>query len=332
MKKWMLACLLFAVLTGCAAQEETVSENTSDDLIVIGLSQLGAESDWRVANSESMRQTFTEKKGYQLIYEDAKQKQENQIAAIRNFIQQDVDYIVLMPIVEDGWDSVLLEAYEAGIPVILVDRTVKVSDERLFVTHIGSDFYKESQMAVKWLENQLAQEGRDEDELNIVHIQGTPGASAQIGRTQGLEEAVAEHENWNLIAQENGDFTQPKTYEVMNQILGQMERDSRIDVVYCENDNMAFGAISALEEYDYSIGTEDGVIVICFDATHTGLQYCMNGKIAYVVECNPLLGDLVDQTIQRLERGDPVVKEQYVSEKGFSRTDLTQKLIDSRAY
>ena len=332
MKKWLLAVLLLSLLTGCGAQSAEPTDSVSDDLIVVGLSQLGAESDWRVANSESMRQIFTEKNGYQLIYEDAKQKQENQIAAVRNFIQQDVDYIVMMPIVEDGWDSVLLEAYEAKIPVVLVDRTVNVSDGRLYTTHIGSDFYKESQMAVEWLEQRLLQDGRENDGLNIVHIQGTPGASAQLGRTKGLEEAIAAHENWQLTAQENGDFTQPKTYEVMTQILAQMEPGAKIDVVYCENDNMAFGAIEALEERGYSVGGDDGVIVICFDATHTGLQYCLDGKIAYIVECNPLLGDLVDQTIRKLEKGEAVSKEQFIPEQGFARADLTQKLIDSRPY
>lgn len=323
--------LLLALLAGCAAPPDVVSDE--EDYIVIGLSQVGAESDWRIANSESMKAVFTEENGYELIFDDARQKQENQIIAIRNFIQQDVDYIVLMPIVEDGWDSVLQEAYDAGIPVILVDRDVSVSNPRLYTSHIGSNFYRESLIAMEWLENSLTETGRAADaSFNIIHIQGTPGASAQVGRTAGLEQAIEKHDNWNLIAQENGDFTRPKTYEVMDGILSALPPEQKIDMVYCENDNEAFGAIQALEEHGYQIGVEKGVIVISFDATRNGLRACMEGKISFIVECNPLLGEMTEQTIQYLEHGESAARQQYIYERGYASEDITEELLKMREY
>lgn len=324
------AVLLAAALLACCGVGQKGAEESSEgeELIVVGLSQVGAESDWRVANSESMKSVFTEENGYRLLFEDAKQKQENQIAAIRKFIQQQVDYIVLMPISETGWDSVLQEAKDAGIPVIVVDRMVSVKDEGLFTAHVGSDFRGEGELAVAWMSQQY---GGREEPVNIVHIQGTMGSTAQLGRTAALEEAVAQRENWSLLTQLDGDFTQAKTYEAMDQYLTQMEPGTDIDVVYCENDNEAFGAIQALEEHGLVCG-EGGVSVIAFDATRNCLSYCMEGKIALAVECNPLLGPLVEQVIQMLNTGKVPDKHYYVEETSFTGDMLTQELIDQRNY
>ncbi|MCD7758098.1 MAG: ABC transporter substrate-binding protein [Clostridiales bacterium] len=327
-RKLILLALTAALLLlwGCAGQTADAgdTEDLEEDLIVVGVCQVGAESDWRVANSESIKAVFTEENGYQLLFEDAKQKQENQISAIRKFIQQKVDYIVLMPISETGWDSVLQEAGDAGIPVILVDRMVDVEDEGLYTAHVGSDFEAEAAMAVDWME-----ETYGDGPVNIVHLLGTVGSTAQIGRTEVLEAAVAAHDGWTILTQLEGDFTQAKAYEVMCGYLSKGSPD--IHVVYCENDNEAYGAIEALEEYGYTCG-EGGVAVISFDATGTCLTLCLEGKIALAVECNPLLGELVEEVIQTLEAGDTPTKHTYVGETCFTRGDLTEEFIAERAY
>lgn len=320
-----LACLLLAA---CAVRQNTPGAAAGEDLIVVGMCQVGAESDWRVANSESMKAVFTEERGYRLLFEDARQKQENQIMAIRKFIQQQVDYIVLMPISESGWASVLQEAKEAEIPVILVDRMVDAANEDLYAAHIGSDFLREGALATRWIESAYPDAA---DPVRIIHVQGTLGSTAQLGRTAALEEAVASHPNWELLVQMDGDFTQAKAYEVMTAYLSGQPVRREVDVVYCENDNEAFGAIQALEEQGYACG-EGGVSVITFDATRNALLDCMNGKIALAVECNPLLGPLAEETIQALEAGQTPSKHRYVEERAFTAGDLTREQIALREY
>ena len=214
-KKMVTALLAVSMLAGLSAVNVMAAD---DDTITVGFSQVGAESDWRTANTESMKSTFSEDNGYELIFDDAQQKQENQLTAIRNFIQQDVDYIVLAPVTETGWDTVLKEAKDADIPVIIVDRMIDVSDDSLYTAWVGSNFKMEGQKACEWL-NAYA-EAKGMKEVNIAHIQGTIGASAQIGRTEGLEEAAKEY-GWNIVAQQTGEFTQAKGQEVMESMLKQ---------------------------------------------------------------------------------------------------------------
>ena len=331
-----------------AAEEGEEKEAAADgDLITVGYAQVGAESDWRTANTESFKSTFTEENGYKLIFDDAQQKQENQLTAIRNFIQQEVDYIVLAPVTETGWDTVLQEAKDAGIPVIIVDRMVDVSDDSLYTAWVGSNFKLEGQKAMAWLDAYLEAKGRGDEDINLVDIQGTIGASAQIGRTEGFDEAVEAHDNWNTIAQQSGEFTQAKGQEVMESILKQSGDD--IDVVYCENDNEAFGAIDAIEAAGYEVGGEEGqILVMSFDTTNAGLTDTLSGKITLDTECNPLHGPRVQEIIEKLEAGEDVDKQAYVEEEMFAADDtvtsikvedadyevttITQDIIDGRAY
>ena len=328
MKRQILILLLAAALLlgGCRPNAEA-PEAAEDKLIVVGISQVGAESDWRVANTESMKAVFTEENGYRLLFEDARQIQENQIRAVRRFIQQRVDYIIIMPLSETGWDSVLQEAKDAGIPVILADRTVDVEDDSLYTTHVGSDTLLEGQRAVAWMEEEY--EDRQEP-IEIVHIQGTLGSTAQLGRTRALEEAVERHETWSILAQLDGDFTQAKTYEVLCQYLSSLPEEQDIDVVYCENDNEAFGAIQALEEFGYVCG--ETVDVISFDATRHCLELCMEGKISLAVECNPLQGPLAEEIVQLLESGGTPQKYYPVDEQQFTPELLTPERIAAREY
>lgn len=319
----MLLLYTFFVLAGCSKPEDP----KKDDLIVIGMSQVGAESDWRQADTASMKSVFTEANGYRLLFEDARQDQENQFVAIRRFIQQKVDYIVVMPISEEGWDAVLKEAKNAGIPVIVVDRMVNVKDENLVTAHVGADFYAEGKKATDWMRNEYG----TGNEVNIVHIQGTKGSTAQIGRTAALDDALKANPSWKLQARLDGDFTEAKTYEVMREYLSNRETLPNIDVVYCENDNSAYGAIKALESFGYTCG-KNGVSVISFDATYNALVYCQKGKIALTVECNPLLGPLVESVIRTMEEGKVPEKNRYVEETAFTPKDITEELLASRKY
>ena len=291
-----------------AAEEGEEKEAAADgDLITVGYAQVGAESDWRTANTESFKSTFTEENGYKLIFDDAQQKQENQIKAIRSFIQQDVDYIVVAPVVETGWETVLEEAKEAGIPVILSDRQMQLSDDSLYEAWVGGNFVKEGETCGDWLADYLEKQGRADEEINMVTIQGTIGASAQVGRTEGMENKLKEHSNWNMLDKQSGEFTQAKGQEVMESFLKSYDD---IDVVICENDNEAFGAIDAIEAAGYEVGGEEGqILVMSFDTTNAGLTDTLSGKITLDTECNPLHGPRVQEIIEKLEAGEDVDKQ-----------------------
>lgn len=320
-------------VTGDTASPEASSEaktetDAGDRVIVVGYAQVGAESDWRTANTESFKSTFTEENGYKLIFDDAQQKQENQIKAIRSFIQQDVDYIVVAPIVETGWETVLKEAEEAGIPVILSDRLMDVSDESLYICWVGGNFVKEGEDAGKWLAEYLEQQGRADEEINIVTLQGTIGASAQVGRTEGVGNVVALHDNWNMLAMQTGEFTQAKGQEVMESFLKSYDD---IDVVIAENDNMAFGAIDAIKAAGKTCGPDGDIIVISFDAVKAAFDAMIAGDLNCTVECNPLHGPRVAEIIQKLEKDEAVEKIQYVDEGVFPADTAEQDAV-GRAY
>ncbi len=319
---WLTLLASGLVACGGAGSLEEADQSLYDDLIVVGFTQVGAESDWRAANTKSMQAALAEENGYKLIFDDAQQKQERQITAIRNFIQQEVDYIVLAPTTETGWDTVLQEAKAADIPVIIVDRMIEVTDESLFTCWIGSDFRKEGDTAVSWMEQQFGN-----TPINIIHLQGNIGSTAQIGRTAGLDAGIETHNNWNLIARESGEFTQAKGQEVMESFLG---RYHDINVVYSENDNMAYGAIDALEAMGLQPGKD--VVVISFDANRTALEMTLDGLISLNVECNPLHGPRVRGIIEQLEKGETPQKFTYVEETIFDSKTITREIIDNREY
>ena len=352
MKKKIVSALLTATMVCGMSVVPAVGVAAADDTITVCFSQVGAESDWRTANTESMKSTFSEENGYELIFDDAQQKQENQLTAIRNFIQQEVDYILLAPVTETGWDTVLQEAKDADIPVIIVDRMVDVSDDSLYTTWIGTDSLLEGRKAAEWLNAYTTAKGIDAKDVNIVDIQGTIGSTAQIGRSKGLEEGVDNY-GWNLLAQQSGEFTQAKGQEVMESMLKQYDN---INVVYCENDNEAFGAIDAIEAAGKTVGSDIAngeIMVMSFDTTNAGLTDTLAGKIACDVECNPLHGPRAEELIKALEAGEEVEKLNYVDEEIFATDDtvdkvkavnsldeegeydvtpITQEIIDGRAY
>jgi len=307
------------LLTGCFGGNK--NKDSQSKLISVGYAQVGSESNWRIANTESFKKVFSEENGYQLFVDIADQKQEKQIESIEKFIDQKVDYIVIAPAVETGWEPVLQKAKEAGIPVILSDRQMQLSDDSLYLCWVGANFLKEGKESVKWLESYLKKIGKDKANLNIVDIQGTLGSSAQLGRTEGIEEGIKAHSNWTLIAKESGDFTEEGGKAVMQSML---KKNKKIDVVFAENDNMAWGAVEALKEAGLKPGKD--VIIISFDAVHETLNRIIEGEINCTVECNPLHGSRVDEIIKLTRAGGTVDKKMYVVEGIFDEENAAQML------
>ena len=317
-----ISYLIFLIfLTACTAQKPNDEPSGQDKLIVVGFSQVGSESDWRNGNTKSMQEALSIENGYRLIFDDAQQKQEKQITAIRNFINQGVDYIVLAPTTEQGWDTVLAEAKTAGIPVIIVDRQIEVSDPELFTCWIGSNFLNEGEIAVGWMDKNLPKE------LRIVHLQGNIGSSAQIGRTEGLEKGLQDHPGWELVFQAPGDFVQAKGQELIGTLLSE---GTDFDVIFSENDNMSYGAIEALKENGVQPGKD--VTIISFDASRDALRLLLAGELNLDVECNPNHGPRVRALIEQIERGETPRKYTYVAETFFDTSSVTEEIIAQRGY
>lgn len=315
---FLALALAFLFMAGCGKQEES---EVFEEYTLVGFSQVGAESDWRNTNTHSMQTALSQRNGFRLIFDDSQQKKERQITAIRNFIQQGVEYIVLAPGTESGWDTVLLEAKQAGIPVIIVDRMIEVSDESLFSCWVGSDFLNEGRTAVKWLEEHYPGE-----DLKIVHFQGNIGSSAQIGRTAGLDEGLAEHPEWELVYRASGDFTDAKGQELMEALL---KNGTDFNVIYSENDNMTYGAIQALK----NAGADPKeFIILSFDANRAALKLVLDGEIDFEVECNPLHGPRVQAIIEQLKKGETPPKFTYVQESSFDKDTLSAEVLEWREY
>jgi simple sugar transport system substrate-binding protein len=298
------------------------SSSGSGKKIVLGFSQVGAESGWRTANTESIKEAAAAA-GIELKFSDAQQKQENQIKAIRSFIQQKVDVIAFSPVVESGWETVLQEAKEAGIPVILTDRAIDSEDDSLYVSFIGSDFVEEGRRAGRWLLEQF----KDATEpVNIVELQGTTGSAPAIDRKAGFEEIIKENPNLKIIASQTGDFTRAKGKEVMQSFL-QAHKD--IDVLYAHNDDMGLGAIQAIEAAGLVPGKD--IIIITVDAVRDGMQAAAEGKINFIVECNPLLGPQLMDAVKAVVEGKEVPK-RIVTEEGTFTSEEAKAALPNRKY
>lgn len=292
--------------------------------IKVGFVQVGHESDWRIAATKSCQDVFSEENGYQLYFVDADNNPQAQVAAVRNFIKEQVDYIIIDPILTTGWTAVLKEAYHAGIPVFLIDRTINC-DARYYKAWFGSDFVLEGECAGQWLQNYLNMKGRGWETIYIAVINGTAGASAQLGRTEGFAEYLKENRNWKLLAEESGDFTESGGRQVMEAYL---EKYPAIDVVICQNDNEALGACAAMDEAGISYGKDGDVIVISFDAARAGLEAVLDGKINADFECNPLSPPYAAEAIQKLEAGGVLAeKEHYLPEDCFTCEETPMTIL-----
>jgi simple sugar transport system substrate-binding protein len=285
--------------------------------ITLGFSQVGAESGWRTANSKSVQDAAKEA-GFDLKFSDAQQKQENQIKAIRNYIQQKVDVIAFSPVVESGWNTVLKEAKDAGIPVILTDRAVDSKDTSLYKTFIGSDFVEEGRRAGKWLVDTYKDA---KEQVNIVELQGTTGSAPANDRKAGFEEIIKSNPNLKIIASQTGDFTRAKGKEVMQAFL---KAQKKIDVLYAHNDDMALGAIQAIEAAGLKPGKD--IIIISVDGVKDGFVAASEGKINFIVECNPLLGPQLMQAVKDVVDGKEVTKRIVTKEGVFTSEDAKREL------
>lgn len=326
-----LICLMGIMSSACEVFDKEVvqeMETEDEDLIVVGFSQLGSESMWRTGNTASIQNALSEEKGFFLQFNNARQKQENQIKAIRSFISQRVDYIVFAPVTEDGWATVLTEAKEAGIPVILVDREISGMDAHLYTTRVGTDAYWEGKQAAIWLEQDLEKSGQSEEEINIVILQGTPGSSVQIGRNSGFMEIANAHSNWKILDQKPADFTTAKGKEVMEQYL---QKHEDIDVLFSQNDDMTFGAVEALREAGVYVGEGDDIRILSIDGGKDALQLVEDGVIDVDVECNPEQGEMVAEVIHKMENDEEIEKEYIVEDCVFTK-DNVKEYIDSRTY
>ena len=287
--------------------------------ITVGFSQIGAESAWRTAETASIR-SEADARGVNLTFSDAQQKQENQIKALRGFIAKNVDAIIFAPVVETGWEPVLREVRAAGIPVVLVDRGVDVSDESLYTTLIASDFVEEGRMAARWLAQKTG------GTADIVELKGTTGSAPAIDREKGFHEVIAQHPRMTVIKSQTGEFTRAKGKEVMEAFL--KAEGERIDAVYAHNDDMALGAIQAIEEAGRAPGED--IIIVSIDGVRAAFEAMIEGKLNCSVECNPLLGPMAFDAVEAILAGETLPKHIVVTDRIFDQSAAAAALPDRR--
>ena len=291
--------------------------------LVLGFAQVGAESEWRTANTESIKSSAKDA-GIELKFSDAQQKQENQIKAIRSYIAQKVDVIAFSPVVESGWETVLREAKAAKIPVVLTDRSVNTKDDTLYVTFMGSDFIEEGRKAGRWLVEKMKDQKGD---VNIVELQGTVGSAPAIDRKKGFEEIVKADPKFKIIRSQTGDFTRAKGKEVMEAFL--KADGKKINVLFAHNDDMAIGAIQAIEEAGMKPAKD--ITIISIDAVKGAFEAMIAGKLNVSVECSPLLGPQLMSAVKDIKAGKPLPK-RIVTEETIFPMEVAAREFPKRKY
>ena len=330
-KKKHLAALasvaLLAAIPACGSDDSTTSGGSSgaasggDDTLTMGFAQVGAESGWRTANTKSIQDSAKES-GIDLKFSDAQQKQENQIKAIRSYIQQKVDVIAFSPVIESGWDAVLQEAKRAQIPVLLTDRAVDSKDTSLYKTFIGSDFVKEGNKAGEWAVKEFA----DAKEVNIAELQGTTGSAPAIDRKEGFEAIISKDPKFKVTQSQTGEFTRAKGKEVMEAFP---KSGKKIDLLFAHNDDMALGAIEAIEGAGLTPGKD--IKIVSIDAVKDGMQALADGKINYIVECSPLLGPQLMDLVKKVKAGEQIPTRVETEETEFDSA-AAKTALPSRQY
>ncbi|MER7176921.1 ABC transporter substrate-binding protein [Streptomyces mesophilus] len=317
-----------AGLAACAKEDGKSSDSAGGGsrTLTLGFSQVGSESGWRTANSESVKSAAKEA-GYTLKFSDAQQKQENQISAIRNYIAQKVDVIAFSPVVVTGWDAVLKEAKAAKIPVVLTDRSVETSDESLYVTLVGSDFTDEGRRAAKILEKVLDKAGH-KGPVKIAQLEGTTGAAPAIERAKGFKEVMdADHaDDWKIVVSQTGEFTRAGGKQVMAAFL---QSNPDINVLYAHNDDMGLGAIQAIEAAGKKPGKD--ILIVTVDGVKDGFIAMSEGKINAIVECNPLLGPQLMDVVQKVKDGEKLERWIKTEESDFLQ-DQAKDALPGRKY
>ncbi len=326
-KKWITlssitaAVLVASALAGSAAGRSTAPQRGAAN-IVLGFSQVGSESGWRTANTKSI-QSSAKTAGITLKFSDAQQKQENQIQAIRSYIQQHVDVIAFSPVVASGWDAVLQEAKRAKIPVVLTDRAVDSKDPTLYKTFLGSDFIREGRLAGKWVADQYKGATKP---VRIVELQGTTGSSPAIDRAKGFRQMIKGNPKLKIVASQTGEFTRAKGKEVMAAFL---KANPKIDLLFAHNDDMGLGAIEAIEEAGLKPGKDIKIVTI--DAVHDGMVALSQGKINFIAECSPLLGPQLMDLVKKVKAGQAVPRRIVTVETTFTPAQA-KKALPTRQY
>ncbi len=304
-------------LSSYAAQASPAKKSYQD--LVVGYAQIGAESEWRTGNTVSMKEA-AEQLGVELKFSDGQQKQENQIKAIRSFIAMKVDVIGISPVVETGWDEVFREVKAAGIPLILVDRRAAVSEE-LYATYLGSDFVEEGRNAARVLAQIV------NGKANIVELVGTLGSAPANDRYKGFREILQAYPQMQIIDSQSGDFTRARGKEVMQEFL--RRHGSQITAVYAHNDDMAIGAIKAIEEYGLRPGVD--IKIVSIDSIRDAFQAMIDGKLNATIECNPLLGPQFYELALKVVNGEAVPK-WVPSKESIFFPENAAELLPTRKY
>jgi len=319
----MLAAATAALLVACSGGGPNSATGDGTKPIVLGFSQIGAESEWRTANTTSIQSAAPEA-GITLRFSDAQQKQENQIKALRSFIAQRVDVIAFSPVVETGWETVLREAKAANIPVILTDRAVEVSDTSLYLSLIGSDFVEEGRKAGRWLLEHTKDVPGD---INIVELQGTVGSAPANDRKKGFAEIISADARYKIIRSQTGDFTRAKGKEVMEAFL--KAEGKKINVLFAHNDDMAIGAIQAIEEAGLKPGSD--ITIISIDGVKGAFEAMIAGKLNVTVECSPLLGPQLMAAVKDVVAGKTIPRRIVTEESVFPKETAAQ-VLPTRKY
>ena len=320
MKKRALALLTAgAMILGLCAASVTASADDAE-LIKVGIINNDPnESGYRTANDADLKKMFSKENGYDAQFAYSL-KNADQIEAAKQFIQDEVDYLLLSAADTAGWDGVLKDAQAAGIDAILFDRTID-ADESLYAASIVSDMAKEGETAVNWLADQKL------DEYNVIHIQGVMGSAAQQGRSGALDAKVAENDNWNIVVQQTAEWNAEKAQQIVQSVI---DNKTPFNVIYAENDDMAKGAVAALDAAGISHGVGKDVIVMGFDCNKWALEELLAQNWNYDGQCNPFQASYIDEIIKKLEAGETLDEKVIImDEKGFDATTITQEDVDN---
>ena len=317
----LAAAASMAFTVGCKKESSTATSQPAGGKLTVGFAQVGAESAWRTANTQSIKDEAT-KRGIDLKFSDGQQKQENQIAAVRNFIAQKVDVIVLAPVIETGFEPVLQEAKDANVPVILSDRRAQVSDDSLFVTFIGADFIEEGRRAGKYMVDKTG------GKANIAELTGTVGSAPANDRAKGFREAIAGHPDMKIVMTQTGDFKRATGKEVMEAFLKSPQAKD-ITAVYAHNDDMALGAIQAIEAGDKKPGKD--IVVVSIDGIRDAFKAMVDGKLNCSVECNPMIGPQLFDLVADVKAGKTIPKRVNV-EEGVYTQEQAAAALPNRKY
>lgn len=335
-RAFALIIFLSLLLISCSKKNDSVVGNSNTSLL-LGFSQIGAESAWRTCNTASMEDAALAA-NIQMLYENAEQKQENQIKAIRSFIVYQVDVIVFVPIVQDGWDNVLREARDANIPVIILDRMINTADESLYTSYIGSDSLEEGRNAARFL---LRKFKGQKGPFNILELRGTDGASVTEGRHNGFCEILDKDPRFSIVYSESGDYLRSCGREIALSLINNDIKETAIqddmlqidgktiDIIFSHNDMMTLGAMEIFDKHGIDSGNK--LTIVSVDAQQEAIDALKAGKINCVIECNPKQGPDCIRYIQAIARGNAIPKIFYVPETTFSEfDDLSQ--IEPRGY